>query len=98
MASGMKQFYVGYPKMNGIPPRIGEGFEARTITEARAKGCEILAGSDYRHGYLCHITKDGNITMHGSIREDGCWSPYLMVNRCLPLDWPEWKWKPVKKL
>ena len=99
MTSGMKQFYVGYPRMTGgAPPRIGDGFEARTITEARVKACEILAASDYRFGYLCHITKDSKITLHGSIREDGCWSRYLMLNRCLPMDYGDWNWKPVRKL
>ena len=93
-----KQYYVGYPTVTCIPPRIGEGFEAGTVTEARVKGCDVLAGTEHRYGYLCHITKDSRVVIHGSIRADGCWSPYIMLNRCMPMDYGDWKWKPVKKL
>lgn len=99
MASGMKQFYVGHPTMNGIPPRIGEGFEARTISEARMIAASTLAlEGSHRFGYLCLITKDNKVTVHGSVRSDGYWSKFVMLNGCLPMDYGDWGWKPVKKL
>lgn len=98
--SGIRRFYVGYPSMEGLPLRIGDGFEAHTIAEARIKACDILAdtGGVYKYGYLCHITKDGNVTLHGSIRCDGHWSRYLTFNGMMPVYFPETEWTPVKRL
>ena len=98
----MRRFYVGVPTLEGLPLRIGEGFEAKDLQEARRKAYRTLSAHLRGYGYLCEVNAR-SVTTHGTVRMDGMYSLYIMVQGTLPaqeFDHPEvdWKWKRIPSL
>lgn len=63
------QFYAGQP-MDGVPLRIGEGFTASTIDEARRKIVGILRAENRDYALVCHISGN-SVTIHGTVSAEG---------------------------
>lgn len=96
------EFYLGVPSsdMTTVPPRLGDGFSADTIEEARRKGCAMLREMGILHSFLVKVNpRDKSVTVCGTLRSDDMVSPAMVIGGACIQDDPEafeGTWRQVK--
>lgn len=92
-----KTYYMGYPHVSDVPHRIGNGYRASNLMEARSLGVDELRANGQEFGLLCILHKK-SVEVVGTVRADGTYSRVIVNNGILAMNGPDmegWNWKPV---